>query len=118
MGAGPANELSARPPPIMLDVRAPIEYEKGHIPGALSFPLFDNDERAEIGTLYKTKGHDIAVARGVELLDANAPNFLDALPASLRSGDELLIYCKRGGMRSGGMAHLLSEADLKVHTLQ
>ena len=99
--AGLANEPSARPPPIVLDVRAPCEYEKGHIPGALSFPLFDDDERAEVGTLYKTKGHDVAVARGVELLDAKAPTFLDALPAGLQSGDELLVYCKRGGMPSG-----------------
>ena len=125
-GLANANELSAtndpsgeaRPPPIVLDVRAPCEYEKGHIPGAISFPLFDDEERAEVGTLYKTKGHDVAVARGVELLDAKAPTFLDALPAGLQSGDELLVYCKRGGMRSGGMAQLLSEADLKVHTLQ
>jgi len=116
--AGLANEQPARPPPFVLDVRAPCEYEKGHIPGALSFPLFDDDERATVGTLYKSKGHDVAVARGVELLDAKAPTFLDALPAGLRSGDDVLVYCKRGGMRSGGMAQLLSEGDLRVHTLQ
>ena len=66
----------------------------------------------------KSKPKPNQVARGVELLDAKAPTFLDALPAGLQSGDELLVYCKRGGMRSGGMAQLLSEADLKVHTLQ
>ena len=113
-----ANEPPARSPPMVLDVRAPCEYEKGHIPGALSFPLFDDVERAEVGTLYKKQGHDVAVARGVELLDAKAPTFLDTLPAGLHSGDELLVYCKRGGMRSGGMAQLLSEAGLHVHTLQ
>ena len=46
-----ANEPPARPPPMVLDVRAPCEYEKGHIPGALSFPLFDDAERAEVGAL-------------------------------------------------------------------
>ena len=116
--AGLTHEQSARPPPFVLDVRAPCEYERGHIPGALSFPLFDDEERAEVGTLYNHKGHDVAVARGVQLLDAKAPTFLDALPAGLQSGDELLVYCKRGGMRSGGMAQLLSEGDLRVHTLQ
>ena len=64
--AGLANDnepfAETRPPPIVLDVRAPCEYEKGHIPGAISFPLFDDEERAEVGTLYKTKGHDVAVA--------------------------------------------------------
>ena len=116
--AGLANEQSARPPPFVLDVRAPCEYEKGHIPGAISFPLFDDAERAEVGTLFKVKGQEAAVARGIELLDAKAPTFLDALPDGLQSGDELLVYCKRGGMRSGGMAQLLSEGDLRVHTLQ
>ena len=56
--------------------------------------------------------------RGVEILDAKQPTFLDALPASLQPGDDLLVYCKRGGMRSGGMAWLLSQAPLNVHTLE
>ena len=43
-----ASDPPARPPPMVLDVRAPCEYEKGHIPGALSFPLFDDAERAEV----------------------------------------------------------------------
>jgi len=105
-------------PPVVLDVRAPCEYEKGHLPGAVSFPLFDDDERAEVGTLYKQRGHDVAVSRGIEILDAKAPTFLDALPPRVQPGDELLVYCKRGGMRSGGMAWLLSQGDLRVHTLE
>ena len=60
---------STAAPPI-LDVRSPCEYVKGHIPGAINVPLFDDDERAEVGTLYKKVGHDAAVSRGLELVDA------------------------------------------------
>ena len=90
----------------VLDVRAPCEYEKGHVPGAVNFPLFDDAERAEVGTLYKQEGHDVAVARGLELVDRKLPSLLDALPPAVSEGDEVLVYCKRGGMRSGGIASL------------
>ena len=49
---------------VLLDVRSPGEYEEGHIPGAISFPLFTNEERAEVGTLYKKKGHEFAFLKG------------------------------------------------------
>ena len=101
----------------VLDVRAPCEYEKGHVPGAVNFPLFDDAERAEVGTLYKQEGHDVAVARGLELVDRKLPSLLDALPPAVSEGDEVLVYCKRGGMRSGGIASLLSQAPLDVQLL-
>ncbi len=49
------------------DVRTPAEYEKGHIPGAFLFPLFNDRERAEVGTLYVQKGRTAAVLKGLEL---------------------------------------------------
>ena len=102
----------------IIDVRAPCEYAKGHIPGAVNVPLFDDDERAEVGTLYKRNGHDSAVRRGLQIIERKGwDTLLDAAPA-LREGDDVLVYCFRGGMRSGGMAWLLSQAPLRVHTLQ
>ena len=52
----------------VLDVRSPGEYRQGHIPGAISFPLFDDGERAEVGTLYKQVGQVQAVERGLEIV--------------------------------------------------
>jgi len=103
--------------PVVLDVRSPCEYAKGHIPGAINMPLFTDDERAIIGTLYTREGHDIAVARGCALLDASWRSLVDSLPDSVSAGDEVFVYCKRGGMRSGGTAWLLSQAPVNVRVL-
>ena len=63
-------------PHVILDTRSPKEYEKGHITGAVSFPLFDNDERAVIGTLYKHRGKDAAVERGLEFVGPKMAEFV------------------------------------------
>ena len=54
----------------VLDVRAPCEYASGHVPGAISVPLFSDEERAEVGTLYKHAGHDEAVGECGRILPA------------------------------------------------
>ncbi len=51
----------------VIDVRSPNEYSKGHIPGAINIPLFSNEERAIIGTLYKQKGREQAIQQGLDL---------------------------------------------------
>ena len=79
----PARWLACLPA-VLTTLRAPCEYEKGHVPGAVSFPLFDDAERAEVGTLYKQEGHDVAVARGLELVDRKLPSLLNALPPRLQ----------------------------------
>jgi tRNA 2-selenouridine synthase len=111
------DTLSA-PPPIV-DVRSPCEFAKGHIPGATNLPLFTDDERAEVGTLYKQKGHDVAVERGLEIVEESWSTMLAAAPPEILEANEVLVYCKRGGMRSGGVAWLLAQApSLSVHVLQ
>ncbi len=110
--------LPAERRPVILDVRAPCEYAQGHIPGAISVPLFDDDERAEVGTLYKREGHDAAVRRGLNMIEAKGVESLLAGVPSLAPGDDVLVYCFRGGMRSAGVAELLSRAPLNVRTLQ
>ena len=52
----------------IIDVRSPGEYIQGHIPGYINIPLFDDDERALVGTCYKQSGHDKAVQLGLSLL--------------------------------------------------
>ncbi|MDP4186342.1 MAG: rhodanese-like domain-containing protein, partial [Bacteroidota bacterium] len=60
----------------VLDTRSPSEYAKGHIPGAISFPLFDDQERAEVGTLYTKKGREQAVLRGLEIVGPKMKDFV------------------------------------------
>ena len=103
----------------IIDVRAPCEFAKGHIPGAINLPLFSDDGRAEVGTLYKQAGHDAAVSRGLEIVDNSWQSMLDEAPDQLLERGEVLVYCKRGGMRSGSVAWLLSQAPgLRARTLQ
>lgn len=99
----------------LIDVRSPAEYEHAHIPGALNLPIFDNQERAEVGTIYKQKGKTKAVKRGLEIVAPKLTGFID-FALKLKS-EEILVHCWRGGMRSSSMAWLFETVGLKCYTL-
>jgi tRNA 2-selenouridine synthase len=102
---------------LLLDVRSPSEFEEAHIPGALSFPLFDDAERAQVGTLYKQEGREMAVERGLEFI---GPRMADMVRKAKELFSEepdrrpIHMYCWRGGMRSGSLSWLLRTAGLPV----
>lgn len=101
----------------VIDVRTPKEFEQGHIPGAINMPLFSNEERAEVGTLYKQAGKQPAILKGLEFVGPKMA--LMAREASMLSqGGPVLVHCWRGGMRSGSVAWLLEMYGLKVSTLK
>ncbi|MEO1514298.1 MAG: tRNA 2-selenouridine(34) synthase MnmH [Bacteroidota bacterium] len=102
---------------VLLDVRTPAEYERGHIPDALSMPLFDNAERAEIGTLYKRVSPREAFLRGLEFVGPKMANIVRQTELLVPS-KKLLIHCWRGGQRSASVAWLLSNAGFDVQLLQ
>ena len=105
---------------IVLDARSPGEFAEAHFPGAQSFPLFDDVERAEVGTLYKEVGRNSAVERGLELI---GPKMADLVRRGRQVFDSqserkpLLIYCWRGGMRSGSLSWLLRTAGIPTVVL-
>ncbi|MGJ3246990.1 MAG: tRNA 2-selenouridine(34) synthase MnmH [Elainellaceae cyanobacterium] len=101
---------------VILDVRSPGEYERGHIPGAISFPLFDNEERALVGTCYKQQGRDPAIELGLEITGPKLAGFVKRAK-DLAPNRIVRVHCWRGGMRSGSMAWLLETADFSVSTL-
>lgn len=102
---------------VVLDVRTPDEYSAGHIPGAINFPLFSNEERVVVGTLYVRTGRDEAVERGLELVGPKLALFVREA-RRIAAGRTLYIHCWRGGMRSGSMAWLLRTAGLRVKLLK
>ena len=61
----------------ILDVRTPAEFAQGHIPGAINFPIFTNEERVIIGTLYKKEGKQPAVLKGLELVGPKLHKFIE-----------------------------------------
>lgn len=100
----------------ILDVRAPIEFAQGHIPGAVSFPLFTDDERAQIGTTYKQVNPDKAVLLGLDFFGPKL-GLLVRQAKKLAPGGEVRVHCWRGGLRSGAVAWLLDLAGLRVQQL-
>jgi tRNA 2-selenouridine synthase len=104
-------------PGIILDVRSPAEHEQGHIPGAISFPLFENDERARVGTCYKQEGREAAIVLGLELVGPKLARFVRQAKELTRDRS-LRVHCWRGGMRSGSMAWLLETAGFQVTLLE
>lgn len=104
----------------LADVRSPSEFVRGHIPGAVNIPLFSDEERAEVGTLYKQEGRETAVMRGLELV---GPKLVALARAAFtlcrgRTGGELALYCSRGGMRSASVGWLLSTVGLRARILE
>ena len=102
---------------MLLDVRTPAEYALGHVPGALNLPLFSNEERAEVGTLYKQVSPERAFLRGLDIAGAKMSWYVrEAM--RLAPGKKVAIHCWRGGQRSGSLATLLSFAGFDVEVLQ
>ncbi len=101
----------------VIDVRSPGEYDHAHIPRAVSIPLFDNEERAQVGTKYKNGGKDAAVLLGLDLVGPKLAGFVKQSKKLNPEQKEVLVHCWRGGMRSGSFAWLLDTAGLTASTL-
>lgn len=110
-----ADFLTTAAGPI-LDVRAPAEYAQGHIPGALSLPLFTDEERARIGTTYKQVNPDKAVLLGLDFFGPKMRMMVEQAK-KLAPGQEVRLHCWRGGMRSGAVLWLLELGGLHVNLL-
>lgn len=105
---------------ICLDVRSPSEYAHAHIPKATSFPLFSDEERKKIGTLYKQVSKESAIKAGLQIFGPSMLAFVEKAEQLTQNdlSKPLFVHCWRGGMRSGAIAWLLSLYGYKVYTLQ
>lgn len=101
----------------IIDVRAPAEYADDHIPGAISLPVLDDAERAEVGTIYKQVSPFTARKVGAALVAKNAAAHLQGPLAEKPGGWRPLVYCWRGGQRSGSFASILAQIGWRVETI-
>lgn len=102
----------------IIDVRSPKEFAQGHIPGATSLPLFTDEERAVVGTLYKQQGRDAAVLEGLRIVGPKLTAIVEQARALAPDG-RIRVHCWRGGERSGSVAWLLDKAGFpEVITLR
>ena len=102
----------------IIDVRSPAEYAEDHIPGAISAPVLDDAERAEVGTLYKQVSPFDAKKTGASLIARNIAAHVEGLFKEKPKSWHPLVYCWRGGKRSGAMAHILREIGWNAETLE
>ena len=105
----------------VIDVRSEAEFNHAHIPSANNLPLFNNDERAAVGTIYKQQSRELAIKKGLEYFGPKMKDMVvfaeDLIAKTDPSNKTLLIHCWRGGMRSAGVAWLLDLYGFKVYTL-
>ncbi|WRH63446.1 MAG: tRNA 2-selenouridine(34) synthase MnmH [Fuscovulum sp.] len=102
----------------IIDVRAPAEWAEDHIPGAISLPVLDDAERARVGTIYKQVSPFTARKVGAALVAKNAAAHLEGPLADKPGGWQPLVYCWRGGQRSGSFASILSQIGWRVEVVQ
>jgi tRNA 2-selenouridine synthase len=101
----------------IIDVRAPAEFAEDHLPGAISLPVLDDEERARVGTIYKQVSPFTARKVGAALVAKNAAQHLETVLADRPGGWRPLVYCWRGGQRSGSFATILGQIGWRVETL-
>ncbi len=104
---------------VLIDVRSPAEYAESTIPGAINIPLFTDDERAEIGTMYKQVGKQEARFRGIEIVAPKIPVFIhQAREAAEKSDLPLVVFCWRGGERSRAMTSFFDLAGIPAMQIE
>ena len=101
----------------IVDVRSPNEFDQDHILGAINLPLLNNEQRHLIGITYKEKGKAEAIALGHQLIDPQKQAILDQAKRLIK-GQNIRLYCARGGLRSHKMAEFLSQNGYSVYLIK
>ena len=102
----------------VIDARSESEYAEDRLPGALNWPSLDDSQRHEVGTLYEQVGPFDARKRGAGLVAANIARHIEAHVQDKPKGWQPLVYCWRGGQRSGSLALVLGQIGFRVHVVE
>jgi len=102
----------------VIDVRSPAEYAEDHVPGAINLPVLDDDERARVGTIYKQVSPFDARKIGAALVFRNAAHHVETALSHHDGAWRPLVYCWRGGQRSGSFAWLLAEIGWRSEVIR
>lgn len=94
--------------PIYIDMRSPGEFAIGHILDAINIPIFSNEERVEVGTLYQQVGIEQAKELGLIIASSKLPTIVTQIKSLSKTGRPIIIYCWRGGMRSKSIVTVLN----------
>jgi tRNA 2-selenouridine synthase len=103
---------------LLVDARTPAEYAEATIPGAVNVPIFDDAERARVGTLYKQQGKGAAKRLAVELVAPKIPAMVAQVETALAGRrPPVVVLCWRGGMRSRALTTFLDLAGIPARQL-
>lgn len=102
---------------ILIDVRSPREYEEATISGAVNIPIFDNEERENIGYVYVNESVEKAKKLGIEAVSKKLPDLYEKFSSLDKQYDKLILFCARGGMRSSSITSLLSTLGVNAYKL-
>lgn len=112
------TDLARAAPDAILDVRSPAEFAEDRLPGAVNLPVLDDAERARIGTIYVQESRFLARRLGAALVARNAARHLEGWLADKPPRWRPLVYCWRGGQRSGSFATILKQVGWPVEVLE
>ena len=102
----------------VIDARSPLEFAEDHLPGAINLPVLSDEERAQVGTIYKQVSPFDARKLGGAMVAANAARHIAGPLAGFGGGWRPLVYCWRGGQRSGAFATILGQIGWRVGRLE
>jgi len=102
----------------LIDVRSPAEFAEDHVPGAISLPVMSNEERARVGTIYVQESPFLARKIGAAVVARNAAAHIEGPLADRDGGWRPLVYCWRGGQRSGSFTTILSQIGWRADTVE
>ncbi|MDJ0825391.1 MAG: tRNA 2-selenouridine(34) synthase MnmH [Rhodobacter sp.] len=114
---GTLPEIYDAPFDALIDVRSPAEFAEDHIPGAISLPVLSDAERARVGTIYSQESPFRARKIGAALVARNAAAHIEGPLAGFDGGWRPLVYCWRGGQRSGSFASILAQIGWRAETV-
>ena len=100
----------------VVDVRSQGEFAAGHIPGAINIPLLTDQERVIVGTAFKHRGQRVAIKEGFRLVGPRLEAMISE-SEKVAGGNELLVHCWRGGMRSENFCQYMQMAGIKSQAL-
>ena len=102
----------------IIDSRSPAEFALDHVPGAVNWPVLDSAQRESVGTLYQREGSFKAKLAGATLVARNIASLIEDRATSIDPHARLLVYCWRGGNRSGALSTVLARIGFRTDVLE
>ncbi|AOY77265.1 tRNA 2-selenouridine(34) synthase MnmH [Clostridium formicaceticum] len=103
---------------VFIDIRSPFEHQDGTIPEAINLPLFNDEERVEVGKIYKNNSVEEAKVKGVKFASSKLAHIYEILSEVSKTNEAVIVFCARGGLRSSSVVNFLNNLGVAVYQLQ